>query len=66
MKIIDEEVKTFMVSARCDCKKGYLMFVGKFKSAIEKGKMLYMHKCTNCGKMVDLKEKYPSTKYTKI
>ncbi len=66
MKEIEKEVKTYMINMECDCKEGYLIFSGQFKPAIEKDKKIYIHRCTKCGKMAELKIKYPLMKYGTI
>ncbi len=60
------KVETYLVNTLCDCKKGYMMYTGKAKPAIEKGKFNFTHRCSNCKKIADLKKQYPIVNYKEI
>ena len=66
MKELEQEVKTFLVNMICDCEQGFLICTGKFKPGLAKGTVQFMHKCSKCGKVVELKTKYPMTQYEPI
>lgn len=66
MQEVEKEVKTFLINMLCDCEKGFLILTGKFKPAIASGEMLHVHKCTKCGKLFDLKKRYPLHKYETV
>lgn len=48
-----------------DCKDGWLQFSGNVKEGIN-GKPLYIHQCSKCKKMFNLKKQYPSLKFLEI
>ena len=62
------KVNTFMLNYECDkCKEGQMIFQRKAKKGIDNKSMLYMHRCSKCSVIQDIKNKqYPAMRYEKV
>ncbi len=60
-------VDTYMIIYQCDkCKEGSMIFQGKAKKGIDNKSMLFMHRCSKCSAVAEIKNKqYPQMKYEK-
>lgn len=64
MAEIHKELKPVQVNYTCDaCGDGELKFTGMTKMSYPP---IYVHKCSKCKEVFDLRKKYPSVEYKEV